>query len=240
MSNLESNSSISFSNGAFVSNHYKAFTNYMNTQSKIHADKTFANYYYNGNFKDLSYSQIDLVATNLACKWAKDAENTEVISFISDHSVNYLIVMLAMMKLRVTMMAISPRNSEAASVNLLEKTNSKLMVVNVKYENIAKSVAAQVPGVKLIVLEPLDIDALLEEPLNPNHQKLLNTSFSDSDKEKSALIIHSSGSTAFPKPIYLSNRYLFNLINLTHININDKNGLENLNDTDCFLSCGPL
>ncbi|KAG2211209.1 hypothetical protein INT47_006328 [Mucor saturninus] len=240
MNNIELDPSVSFSNGLSVPNHFKAFTNFMNVQSKIHADKPFASYYHNESFKDLSYSQVNCMATNLACKWAKDAQNTEVLSFISDHGVNYLIVMLAMMKLRVTMMAISPRNSEAANVSLLEKTKSKLLIANVKYENIAKSVSAQVPGVKLIVLEPLDINALSEEPLNPDHQKLLNTTFSDSDIEKSALIIHSSGSTAFPKPIYLSNRYLFNMINLTHFNINDKEGLDNLDDTDCFLSCGPL
>lgn len=235
-----STSTVSFTSGQSVPHHFKAFTNFIDNQCRTHADKPFANYYSNDDYKTLSYAQVNLLAINLACKWAKDAQNTEVVSFISDHSVNYLIVMLAMMKLRVTMMAVSPRNSEAADVSLLEKTRSKLLVANVKYESIAKSVAAQVPGVKVILLEPLDINALIKEPLNPDHEKLLNTDFSDTDIESSALIIHSSGSTAFPKPIYLSNRYLFNLLNLFHININPEKGLASIDETDAFLSCAPL
>lgn len=233
-------STVSFANDQSVPNHFKAFTNFMNIQSKVHADKPFARYYSNTGFKTLSYSQIDCVATNLACKWAKDAQNTRIVSFINDHSVNYLIVMLAMMKLRVTMMALSPRNSEAATVDLLEKTQSKLLVANVKYETIAKSVALQVPDVKVIILESLDLDTLIKEPLNPDHETLLNTDFSDNDIEKNALIIHSSGSTAFPKPIYLSNRYLFNMVNSFHININYKEGLNKIDENDAFLSCAPL
>lgn len=162
----------------------------MNQQTKMHSNKVFARYYSKGEYKTLTYADVDRLAINLACKWAKDAQGTEVVSFISDHSINYMIVMLAVMKLRITMLAISPRNSEAADVNLLEKTQSKLLIANVRYESIAKAAVSQVSGVKLIVIPPLDIEALVKEPLNPNYQQILNFDFSDEDILKPALIIH--------------------------------------------------
>lgn len=242
-SNVNIPSEVSFANGQSVPEYFKAFTNYMNSQCQIHAHRPFARYHTKNGFNTLTYAHVDRLATNLACKWAKDAKNTEVISFISDHTINYLIVMLVMQKLRITMMALSPRNSEVANVNLLGKTKSKLLVANVKYEDIAKASSAQIPSVKVIIVEPLDIETLVQEPLDPNHTTLLDYQFSDEDISKDALIIHSSGSTAFPKPIYLSNRYLFNMINCFHIkqfNVNEKEGLDNIDENDSFFSCAPL
>ncbi|KAK4510075.1 uncharacterized protein ATC70_006244 [Mucor velutinosus] len=240
MSALNAPTNVSFALGQSVPQHFKAFTNYMNQQAKMHADKVFARYYSNGEYKAMTYADIDRLAINLACKWSKDAKDIEVVSFISDHSLNYMIVMLAIMKLRITMLAISPRNSEAADVNLLEKTQSKLLIANVKYESIAKAAVSQVPGVKLIVIPPLDIEALLKEPINPSYQQILDLEFSDEDILKPALIIHSSGSTAFPKPIYLSNRYLFNVMSCFEILVNSKDHLESLTEKDVALPSVPL
>ncbi|KAF1806067.1 hypothetical protein V8B55DRAFT_1592110 [Mucor lusitanicus] len=240
MSTLNAPTNVSFALGQSVPQHFKAFTNYMTQQTKMHANKVFARYYSNGEYKTATYADIDRLATNLACKWAKDAQGTEVVSFISDHSINYMIVMLAIMKLRITMLAISPRNSEAADVNLLEKTQSKLLIANVKYESIAKAAVSQVSGVKLIVIPPLDIEALLKEPINPDYQQILNLDFSDEDILKPALIIHSSGSTAFPKPIYLSNRYLFNVMSCFEVLVNSKDHLESMTEKDVALPSVPL
>jgi acyl-coenzyme A synthetase/AMP-(fatty) acid ligase len=190
-------STVRFDNGQTVSNHYKAITNYFNEKCKLHADNIFARYYSkeNGNpvFKTLTYAQVDHLATNLACEWAQYVEGSKVISYISDHSVNYLIVMMAVLKLRVTLMALSPRNSEAADVNLLEKTNSKVLIATTKYEAFANDAASKVSGVKTIIIPSLDIDRLLQEPLNPEYNNLIDTKYSDEDLPKAALIIHRYG-----------------------------------------------
>lgn len=209
----------------------------MDCQTIIHGDKPFVRYYADGGFNTLTYSQVDRIATNLACKWADKVKGTDVVSYIGDHGVDYLILMLAVMKLRITLLAISPRNSEAAVINLLEKTHSKVLITSEKYETLAKSSAAHVSGVQVILGDSLEIATLVQEPLNPDHAHLLNKEFSDEDITKSALIIHSSGSTAFPKPIYLSNRYLFNMINAFHHVLDDDN---RINENDTFLSCTPL
>ncbi|KAI9477981.1 MAG: hypothetical protein EXX96DRAFT_483709 [Benjaminiella poitrasii] len=227
-------------NGQTVPQYYKSFTNYMNQQSKLHAEKVFAHYYTEDGYKTLTYEQVDRIATNLACQWADDAKEANVVSFMSEHTVNYLMILLALLKLRQIVLLVSPRNSEAAAVNLLEKTQSKLVIANVKYEKFANEAAAQVPGVKVVTIQPLDIDSLLKEPLNPDYEKILDLEFSDDDILRDVMIIHSSGSTAFPKPIYLSNQYLFNVLRPFHILVNNRKELSQITDKDIFLSCAPL
>lgn len=232
-------STISFSNGQSVSNYYKSFTNFMNIQSQIYSHLPFAIYDSNKGFKSLSYSTVDRLATNLACKWHKYINQAEVVSFVSDHNVDYLIVVLAVMKLRVTLMLISPRNSKNAAISLLEKTKSKLLITSTKYEPMAKFIAETIPDTKVITVDFMDIQTMIKEPLNPDHKICLNTEFTEEDIRKSVLILHSSGSTSFPKPLYFSNQYVFNLINYYKLDVVTK-GLGDFGETDSCLSCVPL
>lgn len=190
MSTLNAPASVNFATSQSVPQHFKSFTNYMNEQTKMHADKVFARYYSQNGFKTLTYADVDRLATNLACKWAYAVQDVDVVSFISDHNMCYLIVMLALLKLRIPMFTISPRNSEAAVINLLKKTESKLLIIEAKYESIGNAAAAQVADVNLMVISPLDIDHLVKQPLNPNFQEFLDFDFSDKDINKTAIICH--------------------------------------------------
>ena len=236
---LDIPSHVSFANGQTVPQYYKTFTNFMNHQASLHRNRVFASYCSRGTYKSLTYAQVDHLAINLACKWADLCQGVETVSVLADHNVGYVIILLAILKLRVKMMAVSPRNSEAAVINLLEKTGSKLLLAYSKFSDIASSSAAKVEGVKFVPID-LDIDSLIQEPLNPDCETILNTNFSDDDIEKCAMIYHSSGSTSFPKPIYLSNRYLFNMINGLHIAYNSRDDVEKLDNNDTFCSITPL
>ncbi|KAG1135033.1 hypothetical protein G6F37_014064 [Rhizopus arrhizus] len=129
--------------------YYKSFINVINIQSKTYADRVFVRYYSNNTFKTLTYSEVDRITTNLACEWAEKKNGFEVVSYINDHNVDYMITMFALMKLRIIFLAISPRNSEPAIINLLQKTQSKLIFATPKYESIAQSAAAKIDGAKL-------------------------------------------------------------------------------------------
>lgn len=233
-------SKIGYSNGQPEYQNYKAYINYWNNQASLHGDKPFARYYKDNGYNTLTYSEVDRLAINLACKWASKTQGANVISYIGDHSVVYLIIFLAILKLRATLMTVSPRNSEAAFVNLLENTQSKTIIADAKYKSIALSSAAQVSGVAVIIHDPFDIEALLQEPLNSNHTDILDYNFSDKDINKVALIIHSSGSTAFPKPIPTTNLYVFHVtITLQLLARENGNNLE-IDHNDVCLSSVPL
>jgi long-subunit acyl-CoA synthetase (AMP-forming) len=179
-----------FNNGSASINQYKSFINFINIQTRLHADKPFARYLTNNEYKVITYAEADRVSTNLACKWANATRKIDVISYIGDHCVDYLLVMLAIFKLRTTMFAISPRNSQASCVSLLEKTNSKLVLVSETFQNLVKDIASTVTGVKVVVLKKFNIKALLEEPLYPTYKIKLDLNFSKEDLPKPVLILH--------------------------------------------------
>lgn len=181
---------VSFTNGQYVSDHFKSFTNYVSQQSQLYADTIFARYYFNESFKTVTYSEVERIATNLACKWPQDVKDTKVVAYLSDHNADGLIVMLALMKLQVIMLAVSSRNSHAADVNLLKETKSKLLIASAKYQTIAEAIAIDVPGVNVILLDSFDIETLKKEQLHDRHQDILNYNFNDSDITHDALIIH--------------------------------------------------
>lgn len=190
-----------------------ALINVFEKQVEKYADQVYARYYgrlENGNlgYKTLTYADVDRIGTNLACEWDSKVKGYDVVAFIADHSIQYFLCVLACLKLRVTFLALSPRNSEAAIVNLLQKTDCRFIFSTDKYASLAQSAAGQVDGTVCHVLPPFNLAGRLKQPLNPTAFKILDKNFSKKDIEKTCAIIHSSGSTAFPKPIRLSNRYL--------------------------------
>ncbi|CEJ01811.1 hypothetical protein RMCBS344292_15832 [Rhizopus microsporus] len=237
-----SNLSIKFSIDQKAMYLYKSFINLMNEASKMYANRPFAHYFSNGKYKILTYANVDHLATNLACRWAKEAQDVKVATLIADHNIDYLIIMLALMKLRVTLSALCPKNSEAAVVNLLEKTKSRLVFSSKKCEPLIKSSAKKIKekSIKVITVDRLDIEASLNEALNPDYEKILDLKFSEDDIRKDALIIHSSGSTGLPKPIYLSNQYLINIISFLHMIKEVDPEADGLARDDVFLNGVPL
>ncbi|KAI8329172.1 hypothetical protein EDC96DRAFT_612369 [Choanephora cucurbitarum] len=216
-------------------NQYKDFISFVEHQAKIHSDKPCARYYAKDkSYKILTYGQINHIANILASQWKAQAIKTNVISYIGDHDVNYLIIMIALLKLRKPMMCISPRNSEAAITNLLQKTQSKLLIANTKYNDLSQKSIEKL-DVQLVLTPALDLDSLLKQTYDNSP-----LSGSCSSEDEPAVIFHSSGSTSLPKPIYLSNRHLFYLATSLHVWIAETDGVKPLCDKDTVLACVPL
>lgn len=194
MSLLNAPSGVSFSDDTTTARHFKSFINFIYEQTKLHGDKTFARYIHENEYKSLTYDQVDKITTYLAVSypWATSlllsGEPDAVVSYINDHSIDYLLTLLALMKLRVALFTISPRNSQGSVQSLMESTNSKLIIVGEKYEQLAKDAISTLPDTKCIVLQKLDIETLLLK--EPHDTSILNRSFSDDDILKPVLIFH--------------------------------------------------
>lgn len=169
-----------------------ALINLLEKQFAHFSDNVFAWYTPSsgGEYRSLTYGEIDHLATNVACQWAQDVKGVDTVGFIADHSINYLIAMLAFMKLRVTLMALSPRNSLPANVNLIQKTGSNFIASTAKYEDMIRSVAAECGNCRTHVIPSFDIDAILNEPRNPQADNILDRKYTHDDIEKIAMIIH--------------------------------------------------
>jgi acyl-CoA synthetase (AMP-forming)/AMP-acid ligase II len=109
-------------------------------------------------------------------------------------------------------MLLSPKNSEAAIVDLMEKTDTKFLLHNRRFEKEANTVIVQIDGATSSLAFDVDIEKFKELDNEAQSIPFMNDS-SDDETERIAFIIHSSGTTGFPKPIYLSNRYMVHLIN---------------------------
>lgn len=182
---------VSPSLGESVSHHYKAFINFFRDRVQHYHDNIYMRYYTNGIFKTLTYGEVDRITTNLACKFAKLVpKDLETIALVNDHEANYLIIMLTVMKLRKALFTISPRNSEAAIANLMEKTNTKFIMSSHKYEQTSRNAVANMKDVEYMALEPFDFEALVQEPLNEEHTELLDYVFTDEDISRPAIILH--------------------------------------------------
>ncbi|KAF6752758.1 hypothetical protein DFP72DRAFT_1069941 [Ephemerocybe angulata] len=100
---------------------------------------------------------------------------------------------------------ISPRNSDAAVADLLHKAGAKYVFVSGDraIQKLAQSTQGQLDGDSVVILGVPSFREIYEtepEGTLPDVQ--------DIGRDATALILHSSGSTSFPKPIHLSHRNL--------------------------------
>ncbi|KAI8388610.1 uncharacterized protein BYT42DRAFT_543878 [Radiomyces spectabilis] len=223
---------------------YYAFVNLFEQQVEIHANTVFARYLAvrNGSstFLSLTYRQVDHLATNLACQWHPYLHKADVVGFIADHNIFYLISLVAILKLRVTFLSLSPRNLEADVVGLLHKTHAQVVMATEKYRHVATGAASQTEHCEVIILPPFDLEKMLQEPLHPKADTLLNKHYTFDDIEKIAIIFHSSGSTSYPKPIQLSNRYLILLLQYLRYRIQESAPTLTYDDRDTVLCASAL
>ncbi|KAI8068478.1 hypothetical protein BC940DRAFT_272996 [Gongronella butleri] len=163
-----------------------------------------------------------------------------VVGFMADHSADYLVWMLAMARCKVTLMLLSTRNSQAALENLLNKTECALVLATPPYAHIAGLAAANAfHDCKMTRIDALDLPALANDPAAEHGASSLPVpTFAPDEIEDIALIIHSSGSTDFPKPIRLSNRYTLHLANFKRVHFESFN--VKLTSDDVFMSNMPL
>ncbi|KAI9485212.1 MAG: hypothetical protein EXX96DRAFT_598211 [Benjaminiella poitrasii] len=176
--------------------------NVFEKQAQKYADQVYVRYYgrIDGGkhgYKNLTYAEVDRVATNLACQWKNLTKGYKTIAFIADQSVQYFLCVLACLKLRLTFLALSPRNSEAAVANLLTKTDCHFLFTTNKYASLAKSACAQVENTTCEVLPSFDLCGRLKQPLNPMASKILDKNFSEKDIEEIVAIIHSYHMSGF-------------------------------------------
>ncbi|KAI8886999.1 acetyl-CoA synthetase-like protein [Backusella circina FSU 941] len=235
---------VQFNDEKLITGQFKAFINFLDHQTQKYSTKACLRYCSPKDdvpdYKTLSYAQVDRIVTNLACEWSDQIKDNQVVALIAGHSVSYYVTLLALFRLRVTPLCISPRNSEAAIINLLEKTNCKLAFTTELFEEHTRTSASQVDGVETFVTPEFDLEKLGNDPINPNADTIIDTDFSDSDITKAALILHSSGSTSLPKPIFISNRYLFNLCRVFHVRINHKGYADSISENDNLLCSTPF
>ncbi|KAG1288434.1 hypothetical protein G6F66_009641 [Rhizopus arrhizus] len=216
-------------------NECKALTELIKDACEKYADRTLARYHSNGIYKTMTYAEVDAISDRLASQWSHSLQQGQVVSFFSDHGLDYLLMLIALLKLRVTFFAISPRNSEPAVLALMSQTGSKVLLVSSKYKRMAQAVKKK--GLVAHMVGPLHHELLLKQSVSLT---LPDLNLSDFDREKTTIILHSSGSTNFPKPVYCTHQYMFKVIRTFQAMKQKHPKMKAVDQDDVLLSCAPI
>ncbi|EGN97840.1 hypothetical protein SERLA73DRAFT_109083 [Serpula lacrymans var. lacrymans S7.3] len=153
---------------------------------------------------------------------------TVAILASSDH-ISFFAVIMGMIYVGCPVFPISPRNSSQAVAHLLRTSGATHLYVGV--EQIFQDTAAA--AMELLreseSVEPqIHPMPIFEELFNDENQaEVLSLRASKSPLEAPALILHSSGSTAFPKLIVWTHYHLIHLANIPHYGERDLTGIRN-------------
>ncbi|KAB8234987.1 putative NRPS-like enzyme [Aspergillus alliaceus] len=159
------------------------------------------------DYVDYPLRQLDIFAFRVAGAIAarvpprtSSAETPAVVSLLGTSDLSYLVMLLALAKLGHTGLLLSTRLSIEAYVSLLERTQSRHIFINSSFQPTAEELKQRLPDLQVDVIPaqqsfdypiPGDVDTEMVPWLDPV-----------AESKHLVWIIHSSGSTGLPKPIY--------------------------------------
>ncbi|KAJ6595668.1 acetyl-CoA synthetase-like protein [Mycena vulgaris] len=131
----------------------------------------------------------------------------------SSDTLSYIYLLIGIMSLGLTAFPMAPRNTAEAAAILLKETGALQMFTNTEgpIADLAKETAALLSkdGVELELLPMVGSPDLTGKEDTADAKRIRQTRNDDV-----VLILHSSGTTAFPKPIKITKKGLINLSNI--------------------------
>ena len=162
------------------------------------------------NYVDYTARQLDTFAFKAAQQYAtrmpprsSSSQRATVVGLLGPSNFEYLVTILALTKLGHTVLFLSTRISPAAYESLLKTTSAKHLLIDESYRNLAETLSPKLPELKIVGIAKRsvyegegvggtkNIDTCLTHKLDP-----------EAEKNQLAWIIHSSGSTGLPNPIF--------------------------------------
>ncbi|ETS78691.1 hypothetical protein PFICI_08544 [Pestalotiopsis fici W106-1] len=124
------------------------------------------------------------------------ATTTPVVALLAPSSLDYVISLLALSRMGFAVLFLSTRLPVEAYVNLLQKTSCHKLIVANNYLATAKEIQEQYDITSIGIVDKSVLDDI--EPNEFTYPQQSNTN----NSSQVAFIIHSSGSTGLPKPIF--------------------------------------
>lgn len=161
------------------------------------------------DYVDYPLRQLDIFAFRVAKVLAKripprssSSETPAVIALLGPSDLDYLVMLLALAKLGHSGLLLSTRLSNEAYVSLLERTNSHHLFVHDSFKSTAEDLQALVSGLQTAQIPteenynyPISSEVEVDTNLVPHLDPV-------KESKHISWIIHSSGSTGLPKPIF--------------------------------------
>jgi len=159
-------------------------------------------------YTEYTFPELEALSIRAARKYAhllpvrtSSREDARVIGLLGPSTLDYFVTLLALSRLGFTVLFLSTRISEAAYLSLLEATGCRHMVVSPSFMRTISAVQKSMPELQTIDFLPQS-EYDTNEIIQVSHQDSKQSLDPDQETSKVAWIIHSSGSTGLPKPIY--------------------------------------
>ncbi|KAJ5994030.1 hypothetical protein N7451_009754 [Penicillium sp. IBT 35674x] len=156
-------------------------------------------------FRGLSMKSL-AQSVDFMCRWIETtiglAQSRETLAYMGSNDVRYFIFMLACQKTGYQAFFPSTRNSDEAHKHLLTATNCKIFFFSKERET-------QVLNIRTLLSMDVFVVPAMETILGSEgdlRSYPYTKSYADAENE-TLCIIHSSGTTGMPKPIYLTNGF---------------------------------
>ncbi|PYI05408.1 putative NRPS-like enzyme [Aspergillus sclerotiicarbonarius CBS 121057] len=128
------------------------------------------------------------------------AETPKVIALLGPSDLNYLVMLLSLAKLGHSGLLLSTRISVDAYVSLLERTESRHILIHSSFRDTALDIKKRVPD---LIIDEIPTEESYHYPITEDIDTNLVPYLDPAVESKHiAWIIHSSGSTGLPKPIF--------------------------------------
>ncbi|KAH6670261.1 nonribosomal peptide synthetase-like protein [Plectosphaerella plurivora] len=141
----------------------------------------------------------DLAAQGLSPFSPKSAK-AEVVALLGPSNLDYIVTILALSRMGFAVLFLSTRLPTNAYVNLLRETECTRIVATQKFTSATSLIREEYP---------LDVYALPEQTVwsrRPTEPRFERRTELIAEEDTVAFIVHSSGSTGLPKPIYQTHR----------------------------------
>ncbi|EGX90922.1 NRPS-like enzyme [Cordyceps militaris CM01] len=181
-------------------------------RARMHPDAHVVSYPSSGiEFVDYTIQQLDVFAwrvskhfeSRLPVRSSSD-EKPAVVALLGPSNLEYLITKLAIIKLGHSALLLSTRIPQPAIESILNVTGSLTILADARYIELAGQVRRSMPAVQVMEIPKRDV---FEFPIDAHGNTRLDSHLNpEVEKDNIAFIIHSSGSTGLPKPIYQSQK----------------------------------
>ncbi|KAJ5834349.1 hypothetical protein N7447_000375 [Penicillium robsamsonii] len=167
-------------------------------------------------FQDLSIKDLAR-AVNFICWWIESSigptQYPETLAYMGRNDARYFIFMLACQKTGYQAFLPSTRNSDEAHVHLLKATNCTKFFFSEQRQTRALELQRLVS--KLDIFQVPTMKEILSDTRGLKHYPYTK-SYADAENDTTC-IIHSSGTTAMPKPVYLTNGFFMTIDSHSHL-----------------------
>ncbi|KAI5253455.1 acetyl-CoA synthetase-like protein [Aureobasidium subglaciale] len=156
-------------------------------------------------YKTLTFGQLSQAVSKMA-RWIEDTVGTstsrETITYMDrQNDIRYIFAIIASMKTGYKVLLASTRNSEEGQRAILQRTQSKKFLHGQGMRE--EILALQDEKTPIEAYEVPPVDYFFNNEKVEHYEGIVST-----DPNEIVAIIHTSGSTGIPKPIYLRNGYL--------------------------------